>query len=60
LGAWSQFGLNFSDALRLCRIREGDPASILFAIEKQGAKLIETNIALRARRPARHVPKGYG
>ncbi len=32
------------DALKLCRINQGDPASILFAIEKDGAKqLIDTH-----------------
>jgi hypothetical protein len=36
-----------SEALRLCNIRRGDPASILFAIEKQGAKqLIGTQLEL--------------
>jgi hypothetical protein len=31
------------DALKLCRINQGDPASILFAIEKEGAKqLVDT------------------
>ena len=36
-----------SDALKLCNIRRGDPASILFAIEKQGAKqLISTDLDL--------------
>ena len=35
------------DALRICRITEGDPSSILFAIEKQGSKqLIETDLDL--------------
>lgn len=34
-------------ALELCRIKQGDPSSILFAIEKQGSKqLIETDLAL--------------
>lgn len=34
------------DALKMCRIN-GDPASILFAIEKQGAKqLVSTELAL--------------
>ncbi len=36
-----------ASALGLCRIREGDPRSILFAIEKRGAKqLIDTELAL--------------
>ena len=36
-----------TDALRLCNIRKGNPASILFAIEKQGAKqLIGTDLEL--------------
>jgi hypothetical protein len=36
-----------TDALKLCKIRGGDPASILFAIEKQGAKqLIGTQLDL--------------
>jgi hypothetical protein len=36
-----------SEALELCRIRQGNPASILFAIEKQGSKqLIETDLGL--------------
>ena len=36
-----------ADALKLCRIERGDPASILFAIEKQGAKqLIDTELGL--------------
>lgn len=36
-----------SKALDLCRVREGDPSSILFAIEKQGSKqLIETDLDL--------------
>lgn len=36
-----------ADALKECRIREGDPASILFAREKQGSKqLISTEIDL--------------
>jgi hypothetical protein len=36
-----------TDALKLCRITRGDPASILFAIEKQGAKqLISTELGL--------------
>jgi hypothetical protein len=36
-----------SEALKKCRIREGDPASILFAIEKQGSKqLISTELDL--------------
>ncbi len=36
-----------TDALKLCNIRRGDPASILFAIEKQGAKqLIGTDLEL--------------
>ena len=35
------------EALKLCRITEGDPKSILFAIEKQGSKqLIETDLGL--------------
>lgn len=34
-----------ADALRECRITRGDPASILFAIEKQGSKqLISTEL----------------
>lgn len=33
-----------ADALALCKIKQGDPASILFAIEKDGAKqLIDTH-----------------
>lgn len=36
-----------ADALKACRIKEGDPASILFAIEKQGSKqLISTELDL--------------
>jgi len=36
-----------TEALRQCNIRRGDPASILFAIEKQGAKqLIGTDLEL--------------
>jgi hypothetical protein len=36
-----------TDALKECNIRRGDPASILFAIEKQGAKqLISTELGL--------------
>jgi hypothetical protein len=36
-----------TEALKLCNIRRGDPASILFAIEKQGAKqLIGTDLNL--------------
>lgn len=36
-----------ADALAHCRIRQGDPKSILFAIEKQGAKqLIDTDLEL--------------
>lgn len=36
-----------TDALKLCNIKRGDPASILFAIEKQGAKqLIGTDLEL--------------
>jgi hypothetical protein len=36
-----------AEALDKCRIREGDPKSILFAIEKQGAKqLIDTDLDL--------------
>jgi hypothetical protein len=36
-----------TDALKLCNIRRGDPASILFAIEKQGSKqLIGTDLDL--------------
>jgi hypothetical protein len=36
-----------ADALSNCRIREGDPKSILVAFEKQGAKqLIDTELAL--------------
>lgn len=36
-----------ADALHLCRIKAGDPASILFAIEKQGSKqLISTELDL--------------
>jgi hypothetical protein len=36
-----------ADALKLCRITGGDPASILFAIEKQGSKqLISTKLDL--------------
>jgi hypothetical protein len=36
-----------ADALRLCKITQGDPASILFAIEKAGAQqLISTEIDL--------------
>jgi hypothetical protein len=36
-----------ADALALCRIREGEPKSILFAIEKQGSKqLIDTELGL--------------
>ena len=36
-----------SDALRQCRISKGDPSSILFAIEKSGAKqLISTELSL--------------
>jgi len=35
------------DALKLCKIKRGDPASILFAIEKQGSKqLIGTDMDL--------------
>jgi hypothetical protein len=40
-------GERVTDALKLCRISKGDPASILFAIEKQGAKqLISTELGL--------------
>lgn len=36
-----------TDALKLCNIKRGDPASILFAIEKQGSKqLISTDLDL--------------
>lgn len=36
-----------ADALALCRIRKGNPKSILFAIEKQGSQqLIDTELAL--------------
>lgn len=36
-----------ADALTLCRITEGDPLSILFAIEKQGSQqLIDTELGL--------------
>lgn len=36
-----------SEALKICKIKEGDPSSILFAIEKQGSKqLIETDLGL--------------
>ena len=36
-----------ADALTRCRITEGDPSSILFAIEKQGSQqLIDTDLSL--------------